>query len=242
MSLRDGRYVRSIMVDGPQPETYPFSIPCIKNLGELMFHPKVTYIVGENGTGKSTLIEALATACRFNPEGGNRNTIFSTHNTISSLSDHLIVNFNGNLLKEGFFFRAETMYNLFSKAEAEKKDQYGWHVYGWSDRHDASHGEGHLKLFLEKIHSGFLIFDEPESALSPEKQMAFLTLITDWIRNGCQIVICTHSPIILSYPESLIYSLDAEAPQVVSYQETQCVQTYDLFMKNRQRMVHELTK
>ena len=121
MGLHDHRFVRSIRVNPVDSDAYPFSIPCVKHLGELEFHPKVTYIVGENGTGKSTLIEALASACRFNPEGGNRNTRFNTHNTTSSLHDHLIVDFNANVIRDGFFFRAETIYNLFSRAKKKKK-------------------------------------------------------------------------------------------------------------------------
>ncbi|TVR46314.1 MAG: AAA family ATPase [Planctomycetota bacterium] len=216
---------------------YPFDLPCVRHLGVLAFHPAVTYLVGENGSGKSTLIEALAQCCGLNVEGGNRNTVFNTHQTASLLWKHLELRTAVAGIRSGFFFRAETLYNLFTKAEEEKRDPHGWHVYGWSDRHQASHGEGHIRLFKEKVQGDVLIFDEPEAALSPHRQLAFLALIRQWIQQGSQVIIATHSPIILSYPDAWIYGLDSGPLQRIAYEECACVQVMEAFMQQRQRMV-----
>ena len=233
-------YIREISIPETEKEDYPFSIPIVKNFGSIELHNKVTYFVGENGSGKSTILEALAIALRFNPEGGTRNTIFSTHQTESSLWETMRITKGMKTINHGFFFRAETMYNLFSKAESEKDDPHGWHIYGWQGMHARSHGEGHLKLFEKKMRKGFYLLDEPEAALSPEKQMSFLTLLDNLIANESQVVICTHSPIILAYPDSWIYSFDSSAPKKIEYSEAKCVEYYDLFFKKREVMLSEL--
>ncbi|NRA38021.1 MAG: AAA family ATPase [Planctomycetes bacterium] len=238
----DPRFIKRISIESGDANQYPFSIDVIRHWQEVELHPKVTYFVGENGSGKSTIAEALAITLRLNPEGGNRNINFSNLESESILHQYMQVDLGFNTIKSAYFFRAESTFGLYTQAEKQKDVELGWHVYGWSDRHKASHGEGHLALIRDKAHGDVCIFDEPESALSPDRQLAFLAIIQQLIDNGSQVIICTHSPIVLSYPDALIYSLENTGPQEVTYENTPCVQFLKMFADNRELMVSEVLK
>jgi predicted ATPase len=240
---RDKQYVYSLDIKKSSEDVYPFNLPVISNFTKIKLHKRVTFLIGDNGSGKSTIMEAVAIRIGLNPEGGTKNTRFETHNTVSSLYANVVLE-TGNRIKHSFFFRSETVYNLFSKAEKEKAEdpRYGWHVHGWSGRHEASHGEGHFGLMLDKMNDGFYLLDEPESALSIKKQMSFITLIHDLSSKGAQFIISTHSPIILSYPNAYIYSLSEKGPHKVNYEETDPFKSMEMFMRNRKTIISELTK
>lgn len=222
------QYIRAIKLEKISKEiscTYPFDIPAIQNLNTIKFHPNVTYIAGENGTGKSTLLEAIAIAYGLNPEGGSKNINFATQDTHSILHKSIKLIKGVRRPRDAYFFRAESFYNLASSI-----DDYGSLIetYGGQSLHNQSHGEAFMSLILHRISgNGVYIFDEPEAALSPLRQMAFLRRIHDLVQNDAQLIIATHSPIIMSYPYATIYDVDKSYKEM-AYEETD----HYIMMKN----------
>ncbi|KGI38069.1 ATP-binding cassette domain-containing protein [Clostridium tetani] len=196
---------------------YPYCLSAIKNLSKIEFHPKVTYIVGENGTGKSTILEAIAIACGFNPEGGTRNINFSTNDTHSDLHKNLKLVRGVKRPYDGFFLRAESFYNVATNID--EVDALG--SYGGVSLHSQSHGESFLSVIRNRFNgNGLYILDEPEAALSPSRQMSMLVIMHELIQKNCQFIIATHSPIIMSYPNSIIYELGNGIKEVM-YKDTE---------------------
>ncbi|MEI8229898.1 MAG: AAA family ATPase [Candidatus Peregrinibacteria bacterium] len=206
-------------------DTYPFSIPALHegNL-HLTFTAPVTFFVGENGSGKSTVMEAIAVGCGFNPSGGSRNNIYDYTPTESSLANHLRLVWNFKM-SQGFFLRAESFFNFASyldkaKEELPGEDYYG--PYGGTSLHEKSHGESFLTLFEKRFHDGIYLLDEPEAALSPKKQLVFLARLHKLLESGkSQFIIATHSPILLSYPRARIYAFDDQGIRPMKYEETE---------------------
>lgn len=220
-------------------DAYPFSIPAVRELSRLELHPKVTFFVGENGSGKSTLVEALAVALGINPEGGTRNFAFNTRASHSPLHGYLRVARTG-AIRDAFFLRAESVFNLATEIERlDVKDSYG----GVS-LHERSHGESFLAIAENRLgRRGFYLMDEPESALSASRQLTLLALIHEWVTRGdCQLVIATHSPLLLAYPEALIYELDDAGIHRVAYEDAATVRVYREFLSAPAAFVASLTK
>ncbi len=216
---------------------YPFSIAAIRNTVGFDLHEKVTYLIGDNGCGKSTLLEAIAVRLGLNQEGGNLNTRFRTIDDVSQLATWIRIVKSTRRYDSAFFFRAETMYNLYSAAIKD-----GWAIHGWDGLHHRSHGEGHIDVISKKMRNGFYIFDEPESALSIEKQLEFLVTVHDLIGNGSQVIIATHSPIILSYPHARILDLTPDGLAPIAYEETKPFKMMKSFVNNHRRYLAELLK
>lgn len=190
---------------------FPFTLPFLQDLKTFQLHPKVTYLVGENGSGKSTLLEALAVAAGFNAEGGTKNFNFSTKATHSSLDEYLTLVRGGRRERDGFFLRAESFYNVATEIERLDRIVPGLlGSYGGVSPHVRSHGEGFLALVNNRFsRDSLLLLDEPESALSPARQLTLLQVIHRLVtQEGCQVVMATHSPILMSYPESLMLSIE----------------------------------
>lgn len=220
---------------------YPFDLPAVKSLERLPFHPKVTYFVGENGSGKSTLLEAIAVANGFNPEGGTRNFNFNTRASHSPLANHLRFA-KGARPRTGFFLRAESFFNLATEIERmDAEPGLGSPVitfYGGASLHEQSHGESFMTLLIHRFGArGLYILDEPEAALSPQRQLAALYRIHDLVKAGSQFLIATHSPILLAYPESLIYQCGAAGIETVSYEETDTYQVMKAFVNHPRKML-----
>jgi predicted ATPase len=213
---------------------YPLSLPVIKNLERTLLHPHVTYIIGENGSGKSTLLEALAITQGFNPEGGTINFNFSTHDTHSNLHEYLRIAKSGKTPQTGFFLRAESFYNVATEIENLGMSQ----AYGDKPLHEQSHGEAFLSLMQHRFgDNGLYILDEPEAALSPNRQMSILTLMHELIKRGSQFIISTHSPILLAYPNSTIYEIGKEGLYEISYEESKTFQVSKNFLDDREKML-----
>lgn len=197
-------YVKGFRLNIPSDaNSYPFNIPAIRYLaraGGLAFEKPVTFFVGENGTGKSTLIEAIAVAMGFNAEGGSRDFTFTTQRTHSELCDFLTI-IKTVVPKDGFFLRAESFYNTASYLDQNSTLQR----YGGVSLHEQSHGESFLSLVTNRFAGhGLYILDEPESALSPQRLMSLLVSIDELVRDNSQFIIATHSPILMAYPEAEI--------------------------------------
>lgn len=212
---------------------YPYCLSAVKNLSTLELHPKVTYIVGENGTGKSTILEAIAIAYGFNPEGGSKNFNFSTSNTHSNLWENLKLIKGVRKPEDGFFLRAESFYNVATNIdEIQAQDSYGGRSL-----HSQSHGESFLSLIMNRFQgNGLYILDEPEAALSPSRQMALISRIHDLVQNNSQFIIATHSPIVMAYPDSIVYELDDEF-RAVQYQETEHYKIMKSFIGNPKKFL-----
>ncbi len=214
---------------------YPFNIPFVEHLDALEFDTPVTFIVGENGVGKSTFIEALAISCGLNPEGGTQNFNFSTRGTHSCLHEYFVINHFQRKCETKFFLRAESFYNVASEIES-----LGVSGYGNTSLHACSHGESFLQLIENRFTpNGLYILDEPEAALSPTRQMTLLCLINELVNKGCQFIIATHSPILISYNRGKILDISNNF-QEVKYEDTEIYQTYKMYLDNPQMMQERL--
>src|SRR5271170_1363510 len=195
-----------------EPRGYPFNIPTIASLNSLEISSRVCFFVGENGTGKSTLLEAIAAHYGFGLEGGNRNFSPQTSasvSTVEPLVKALRLSFTKKTGK-GFYLRAESFFNVASYVDTAGVSS----SYGGKSLHDQSHGESFLSLLQNRFtRSGFYLMDEPEAALSPQRQLSFLVLLHDLVSNNndIQFLIATHSPILLAFPEAQIISFDGGA-------------------------------
>lgn len=224
----------------PSADRFPYNLPAVRHLRTLAFHPKVTFLIGENGTGKSTLLEAIAVACGLNPEGGSRNFNFATRASHSPLDECLRLARTSAFPGDSYFLRAESFYNVASEIERlDKEPAFGPPLilsYGGQSLHEQSHGESFFALFKNRFRDhGLYLMDEPEAALSPKRQLQFLGLLHDYVRRGCQFIIATHSPIIMAYPDSWIYLLDGDGMRLVAYTETEHYLVTRGFLSNPQR-------
>jgi predicted ATPase len=242
--LWTGAFLRSVMLkrdEVPSFDRYPFSIPSIRDLHTLDLHPHVTFLVGENGVGKSTLIEAIAVAAGFNAEGGSKNFSFSTHENVSELHEALRLIRGPLREKDGYFLRAESLYNVASEIERLGSDLV--RSYGGRSLHEQSHGESFMALALNRFRGqGLYILDEPEAALAPSRQLAMLVLIDRLVKEGgSQLVIATHSPILMAYPDATIYHLSGEGGiEPIAYEETEHFRVTRDFLNNREAYLREL--
>ncbi|WP_019614890.1 AAA family ATPase [Psychromonas ossibalaenae] len=225
---------------------YPFCLPAVKGLStRLEFHEAVTFIVGENGCGKSTLLEALAVSQGFNPEGGTKNFNFSTRSSHSSLSDYIRIAKSIKRPKTGYFLRAESFYNVATEIEnLDNEPSFGPPIidsYGGISLHEQSHGESFFALMKNRFgREGLYILDEPEAALSPGRQMAMISLLHQLIGQGCQFIIATHSPILLSYPNAAIYEIGERGLEKTQYEDTDTYAITKHFLNNYENMLEIL--
>ena len=207
-------------------DAFPFTIPAISALDNLPFKHPVTFLVGENGAGKSTLLEAIAVAWGLNPEGGSKNFNFSTRASHSGLADVLRLSRGMHRPRDSFFLRAESYFNVATEIEVlDREPGMGPRIiesFGGKSLHEKSHGESFFALFMNRLGvDGFYVFDEPEAALSPQRQLAFLSRMHDLVRDGSQFLIATHSPILMAYPDATIYLLADGPPRPIAYRDTE---------------------
>jgi predicted ATPase len=242
-------FVYSVEVTGEIPEdNYIAKLPTVRNLramGGLAFHKPVTFLVGENGVGKSTLIEAIAIHAGFNAEGGSRNFNFSTHESHSDLYHYIRLTRGPERNVDGFFLRAESFYNVASNIDDLDRHYGGNRMliesYGGKSLHEQSHGESFLSLVEHRFNGyGLYILDEPEAALSPMKLMTLMCLIRNVVDEKSQFIISTHSPILMTFPGAEIYELTEKGIRSVRYQETEHFQVTKQFLNAPEQMLRYL--
>ena len=231
-------YIRSLRIDWDSIEegSYLRHIRSITAIKELVFHNAVTFFVGENGSGKSTLLEAIAVNYGFNPEGGSKNYNFSTFDSHSELCNALILSKGFRMAKWGYFLRAESFYNV-----ATAEDEYSRQPGGVPQHfHEYSHGESFLRLVQDNFSAnGLYILDEPEAALSPQRQLTLLLEIARCVKDGSQFIIATHSPILLGFPDAEILDFN-NGLRSCRYEDTESYQITKMFVNNRERILKQL--
>lgn len=237
-------FLRWIELTPDAPSTgYPFALPVLTALraaGRLRLDSPITFLVGDNGTGKSTIVEAIAVACGFNPEGGTVNFTFATRPTHSALGEHLRLVRGVHKPSTGFFLRAESFYNVAT--EIENLGVQG--SYGGRSLHERSHGESFLDVAVHRFGpQGLYLLDEPESALSVHGCLALVRRMVDLVAAGSQFIVATHSPILLACPGAAIWQIDGDGGlNRVEYDEADPVRLTRGFLADPDRYLHHLLR
>jgi predicted ATPase len=227
----------SLKPDRIQSDVHPFTLPWISEKLDLTFTTPLTFLVGENGTGKSTLLEAIAWACGFGAHGGNRDQSFAEDADGHALGRALRLGWRQKV-SGGFSLRAETFFNFASYLESVGST---FLAYGGKSLHHQSHGEAFLALFQHRFEDGLYLLDEPEAALSPQRQLAFLSILHELTaKKVAQFVIATHSPMLLTFPGATILSLDGGEIRAVNYQDTDHYRVTKDFLNAPERFYRHL--
>jgi len=233
--------IQSVSIDWSalDEDSYIREIEALRGMDHLEFCKSVTFFVGENGSGKSTLLEALAVEYGFNPEGGTLNYSFSTYDSHSELCDAIRLSKGICKSKRGYFLRAESFYNVATQEEEYSKLPGGIP----QEYHYQSHGESFLSLAQSYFNGrGLFLLDEPEAALSPQRQLTLLIEIHRCMSEGAQFIIVTHSPILLGMPDAQILSFDDGPIHAIEYEDTDSYQITSLFLNDRERLLRQLLK
>ena len=210
------KYIR-LKEAGDLPHEYPYTVPALAGFSGLRFRRPVTFIVGENGMGKSTLLEAIAVKAGFNAEGGSKNFRFATRETHSPLYGNLVLG-RGLQPRDGIH-----------------------RYYGDKSLHRQSHGESFLSLLEHRLRgNGLYIFDEPEAALSPSRQMYMLCRIKQLVESGSQFIVSTHSPIVMAYPGADIYEIADNGLQLTELEQTPHYLLMKRFCLDHEGMLRQL--
>ena len=232
------QFIKGLSIDWNRiaPYSYLREIEALHDLKSLEFTSPITFFVGENGSGKSTLLEAIAIAAGFNPEGGSRNYHFSTFDSHSELCEAIRIVRGYNRPGWGYFLRAESFYNV-----ATKEMDYADADHPSQKYHEKSHGESFLTLAQNQFRPhGLYLLDEPEAALSPQRQLTLLINIHECAKAGAQFFIVTHSPILLGMPEAEILTFDEGKLHSCDYEETSSYQITELYINNRKQLLERL--
>ncbi len=232
-------FINKVTIDWNAIDQYSYlrEIPALNGTDEIEFHQPITFFVGENGSGKSTLLEAIAIAYGFNPEGGTKNYAFSTYDSHSELCNAMKLNKGYRKSQWGYFLRAESFYNVATK-EMEY-NEYESHKY-----HEKSHGESFLAVIQDNFgKNGMYLLDEPEAALSPQRQLTLLIEMQKCVKEGSQFIVVSHSPILLGMPNAEILSFSDDEPVYpIKYEDTDSYIITKAYVNNREKMIENLLK
>ncbi|GHU70128.1 ABC transporter ATP-binding protein [Spirochaetia bacterium] len=194
------------------------------------------------------MLEAIAVSCGFNAEGGTKNFNFNTKQTHSDFYKYLRIGKSYNAIHDGYFLRSESYYNVASNMDELDIDEPGAvytppirDSYGGKSLHEQSHGESFLSLLKNRLGgNGLYLFDEPEAALSPMKLLELLIIIDDLVQNNSQFIICTHSPILMAYPNAEIYEIHNGELVLTAFEDTNHYSLTKYFLSNYKQMIKNL--
>lgn len=232
------QFIQSVMIDWDRigRNSYLRDIEAVEGLERLEFNRPITFFVGENGSGKSTMLEAIAIAAGFNPEGGTKNYCFSTYDSHSELCEAMKLVKGYRRPDWGYFLRAESFYNV-----ATKEKEYADSRHPSAKFHERSHGESFMAIAQKYLKpNGLYLLDEPEAALSPQRQLTLLMEIYRCADKNSQFIIATHSPILLGIPGAELLSFDDGKIQTCEYRETDSYQVMEMFINNRKELLKNL--
>jgi len=232
------KFIQNVQIDWTNitPSSYLRNIPALQFEDALVFEKNITFFVGENGTGKSTLLEAIAVACGFNPEGGTKNYNFSTYDSHSNLHEAIRLGKGAYKPEWSYFLRAESFYNV-----ATKEMEYSTGSHPSQRFHEKSHGESFLALAQNSFRpNGLYLLDEPEAALSPQRQLTLMIEMHKLAQNGAQFIVASHSPILLGIPDAQILSFDGGQIHECEYTDTDSYQVTEMFINNRDYLLKRL--
>jgi predicted ATPase len=235
--------LRAIRLDAsrvPGPEVFPFGLPAVAALLEpLELHPEVTFLVGANGTGKSTIVEAIAAKLDLDAEGGDADLTFVDRDAESPLHEALVLVRGTRRPSMRYFLRAESFYNVARDIDAAGGGRLEAH--GGRELHRMSHGESFLTLALERfLPDGVFVLDEPEAALSPQGALSLLRRMRELALDGAQFVVATHSPILMAYPDAYVYELGEEGIERVAFRDTDHYRLTRAFLEDPQAFLRHL--
>ncbi|HEX8404813.1 MAG TPA: AAA family ATPase [Duganella sp.] len=239
MALAARPYLQRItaqFADDVDWDRHPYNVPAVRELESIGFHPDVTFFIGENGAGKSTLLESIALALGFSMEGGTKSVRLNTAGEAAPLHQSLRLSKSFRKPRDEYFFRAESFHNV-----ATYMEELGYvGSYGGS-LHARSHGEAFMAVLLNKFKGdGLYLLDEPEAALSPNRQLAALSAIHQLVGQNSQFIIATHSPILLSYPNAKILLFDGSGISEVAYEDTEHFAITRDFLNHYPRRLQQL--
>lgn len=250
-------YLKQIKLTNPQEISgpvedmkYPYQAAAVRYLESFVFRKPVTFLVGENGVGKSTLLEAVMYKYKERDEN-SPGMLYDGKEGLKVLANVLpefLRLVENQKPVNHFFFRAESFFDHASQIDAQSIEDikrygrdYTMKAYGGRRLLEQSHGESFLNTFLNYCGPNtFYILDEPEAALSPQRQLALLVRIHELVAQNCQLIISTHSPILMAYPDADIYSIDEEGVHITPYKETEHYQLTKYFLTHTEQMLQEL--
>lgn len=236
------REVRLVEGTGDEDLGHAATVPAVAALRSgVALAPGVTFFVGENGSGKSTLVEAIAVACGLNPEGGGRHMRHATRPSHSPLGEHLLVTRGATRPRSDFFLRAESVFTVATELETMGPDAL--RPYGGRSLHEMSHGESFLAILLHRfVPGGLYVLDEPEAALSPQNVLTLLRRVARLVEEGSQLVIATHSPLLLALPGATILRCGDDGLVEIAYEDAPSVALTRRFLDDPGAMLHDLLR
>lgn len=238
-------FLRSVVphIDGiPKSGRFPLNLPLVRNFRGVELHPAVTFLVGENGSGKSTFLEAIAVRAGFPETGGPLVKDSFVREPDGGLHDYLMLGRTHRAPSDGFFLRAEAFFGLATELDARSVDE-PWVLdrYGGQSLNTRSHGEAFLQLIQERFRwESLILLDEPEAALSPQRQLVLLKEMDVLVRGGCQFIVATHSPLLMAYPDAWIYTLDGGRFERTAWEDTDHVRTTRAFLQRPEAFLRYL--
>lgn len=226
-------------LDSTSRTRFPFNIPALRSMDEYNFEKNITFFIGDNGTGKSTLLEAIGMSCGFSIVGGRDLTISKEKDDVS-LASILKLSWLPKI-SNGFYFRAETFDTFANYIDELAKEPFdggaAYRPYGGKSLNEQSHGQAFLSFFTNRLNKkGLYLLDEPESALSPQNQLAFMRILWELDKSGqAQFIIATHSPILMAYPNAQILQFSETGIKAVQYEQTEHYNLTKDFLNNKER-------